>query len=135
MTIRRGRRARVVPVIRTNSTAHAWTAVEWLRESGFRVFEITMTVPDAPALMREQGVDVTANVFYTMFGARGLDAAQTAFWDEALTSSIEIPGSRAQRFRQRHGVEREADGAAAVLDEGELGAIPHPVADVGQVVQ
>lgn len=38
--------------------------------------------------MREQGVDVTANVFYTVFGPRGLDAAQTAFWDDALTGSM-----------------------------------------------
>lgn len=36
--------------------------------------------------LREQGVDVIANVFYTIFGARGMDAAQIAFWDEALTS-------------------------------------------------
>ncbi len=36
--------------------------------------------------MREQGVDVTANVFYTIFGSRGMDAAQLAFWDQALTS-------------------------------------------------
>lgn len=36
--------------------------------------------------MREQGVDVTANVFYTLFGPKGLDAAQLAFWDDAFTS-------------------------------------------------
>ncbi len=46
------RRARVVPVVRTRAAEHAMTAVEWLREAGFHVFEITMTVPDAPALMR-----------------------------------------------------------------------------------
>ena len=51
------RRARVVPVVRTGSAAHAMTAVEWLREAGFRVFEITMTVPDAPALMRRLSAD------------------------------------------------------------------------------
>ncbi|MCC7282145.1 MAG: bifunctional 4-hydroxy-2-oxoglutarate aldolase/2-dehydro-3-deoxy-phosphogluconate aldolase [Acetobacteraceae bacterium] len=45
--------ARVVPVIRTGSTRHAATAVAWLREAGISVFEITMTVPDAPALIRE----------------------------------------------------------------------------------
>jgi len=56
------RRARVVPVIRTSSTAHAWTAVEWLRESGFSVFEITMTVPDAPGLMRRLASDSGALV-------------------------------------------------------------------------
>jgi putative tricarboxylic transport membrane protein len=36
--------------------------------------------------MREQGVDVTANVFYTIFGPKGLDAAQLAFWDDALAN-------------------------------------------------
>jgi 2-dehydro-3-deoxyphosphogluconate aldolase/(4S)-4-hydroxy-2-oxoglutarate aldolase len=46
------RRARVVPVVRTNSAALAETAVAWLREVGITVFEITMTVPDAPALIR-----------------------------------------------------------------------------------
>ena len=56
------RRARVVPVIRTSSTAHAWTAVEWLRESGFRIFEITMTVPDAPGLMRRLASESSALV-------------------------------------------------------------------------
>ena len=38
--------------------------------------------------MREQGVDVTANVFYTIFGPRGLDAAQLAFWDDALAGAM-----------------------------------------------
>ncbi len=38
--------------------------------------------------MREQGVDVIANVFYTVFGPRGLDAAQTAFWDDALSAAM-----------------------------------------------
>ena len=38
--------------------------------------------------MREQGVDVIANVFYTVFGPQGLTAAQTTFWDEALTNAI-----------------------------------------------
>jgi putative tricarboxylic transport membrane protein len=38
--------------------------------------------------MREQGVDVIANVFYTVFGPGGLDAAQVAFWDNALTGAM-----------------------------------------------
>lgn len=45
--------ARVVPVIRTGTTRHAATAVTWLHEAGIRVFEVTMTVPDAPALIAE----------------------------------------------------------------------------------
>jgi 2-dehydro-3-deoxyphosphogluconate aldolase/(4S)-4-hydroxy-2-oxoglutarate aldolase len=47
------RAARVVPVVRTHSTAHAATAVQWLRDAGLRIFELTMTIPDAPALIRE----------------------------------------------------------------------------------
>ena len=43
---------RVVPVVRTASTRHAETAVAWLREVGFTTFEITMSVPDAPGLIR-----------------------------------------------------------------------------------
>ena len=54
------RAARVVPVVRTHTAPHAATAVEWLREAGLRVFESTMTVPDAPALIRELAAD--ANV-------------------------------------------------------------------------
>ncbi|MBX9700817.1 MAG: 2-dehydro-3-deoxyphosphogluconate aldolase, partial [Acetobacteraceae bacterium] len=46
------RRARVVPVVRTRSAAHAATAIAWLRAEGLTVFEVTMTVPDAPGLIR-----------------------------------------------------------------------------------
>jgi 2-dehydro-3-deoxyphosphogluconate aldolase/(4S)-4-hydroxy-2-oxoglutarate aldolase len=45
------RAARVVPVVRTGSAEHAATAVAWLREAGLRIFEITMTIPGAVALI------------------------------------------------------------------------------------
>jgi 2-dehydro-3-deoxyphosphogluconate aldolase/(4S)-4-hydroxy-2-oxoglutarate aldolase len=51
------RAAKVIPVVRTSTTAHAATAVQWLRDAGLRVFEITMTIPDAPALIRELASD------------------------------------------------------------------------------
>jgi 2-dehydro-3-deoxyphosphogluconate aldolase / (4S)-4-hydroxy-2-oxoglutarate aldolase len=51
------RAARVVPVVRSRSTAHAATAVQWLRDAGMRIFEITMTIPDAPALIAELSAD------------------------------------------------------------------------------
>jgi 2-dehydro-3-deoxyphosphogluconate aldolase/(4S)-4-hydroxy-2-oxoglutarate aldolase len=51
------RAARVVPVVRTHETRHAATAVQWLHDAGLRVFEITMTIPDAPALIRELAAD------------------------------------------------------------------------------
>ena len=49
--------ARVVPVVRTHATAHAATAVRWLREAGIGIVEITMTIPDAPALIHELAAD------------------------------------------------------------------------------
>jgi 2-dehydro-3-deoxyphosphogluconate aldolase / (4S)-4-hydroxy-2-oxoglutarate aldolase len=55
--IERLRAARVVPVVRTSSARHAATAVSWLRDAGLRIFEITMTIPDAPALIRELSGD------------------------------------------------------------------------------
>jgi 2-dehydro-3-deoxyphosphogluconate aldolase/(4S)-4-hydroxy-2-oxoglutarate aldolase len=51
------RAARVVPVVRTSSSATAATAVRWLRDSSLGIFEITMTVPNAPALIREIAAD------------------------------------------------------------------------------
>jgi len=51
------RKARVIPVVRTSTAARAATAVAWLQDAGLRVFEITMTVPDAPALIRALAAD------------------------------------------------------------------------------
>lgn len=49
--------ARVVPVVRTRSHETARTAVAWLREAGFTTFEITLTVPNATALIAELARD------------------------------------------------------------------------------
>jgi len=51
------RTARVVPVVRTHQARHAATAVQWLRDAGLRIFEITMTIPDAPSLIRDLASD------------------------------------------------------------------------------
>lgn len=47
------RAARIVPVVRTSSAAHAATAAQWLREAGITIFEITLTIPDALSVIRE----------------------------------------------------------------------------------
>jgi 2-dehydro-3-deoxyphosphogluconate aldolase/(4S)-4-hydroxy-2-oxoglutarate aldolase len=49
--------ARVIPVVRASTAARAATAVAWLQEAGIKVFEITMTVPEAPALIRALAAD------------------------------------------------------------------------------
>ncbi len=51
------REARVVPVVRTSTASHAATAVAWLREAGLRIFEITLTIPDAVPLIRDLASD------------------------------------------------------------------------------
>jgi 2-dehydro-3-deoxyphosphogluconate aldolase/(4S)-4-hydroxy-2-oxoglutarate aldolase len=55
--LERLRAARVVPVVRTRSAVHAETVVEWLRGAGLRIFEITMTVPGAVALIGRLSAD------------------------------------------------------------------------------
>ncbi len=51
------RRARVVPVVRTRDRGLAATVVAWLRDAGIGIFEITMTIPGAPDLIRELAAD------------------------------------------------------------------------------
>jgi 2-dehydro-3-deoxyphosphogluconate aldolase/(4S)-4-hydroxy-2-oxoglutarate aldolase len=55
--IPRLRAARIVPVVRASTAARAATAVAWLQQAGLTVFEITMTVPEAPALIRALAAD------------------------------------------------------------------------------
>lgn len=55
--IPRLRQARIIPVVRASTAARAATAVAWLQEAGLTVFEITMTVPEAPALIRALATD------------------------------------------------------------------------------
>lgn len=55
--LERFRAAQVIPVVRTRTATAAANAVGWLRDAGLRIFEITMTVPDAPALIRELAAD------------------------------------------------------------------------------
>ena len=51
------RAARVVPVVRMRDAHHAATAIGWLRDAGVRIFEVTMTIPDAPTLIAELSRD------------------------------------------------------------------------------
>lgn len=47
----------IVPVIRTSNTELARIVVTWLKEAGFRTFEITLTIPGATALIAELAED------------------------------------------------------------------------------
>jgi 2-dehydro-3-deoxyphosphogluconate aldolase/(4S)-4-hydroxy-2-oxoglutarate aldolase len=67
------RAARIIPVVRASTAARAATAVAWLQEAGITVFEITMTVPEAPALIRALSADPALLV-----GAGTVPDAETA---------------------------------------------------------
>jgi len=64
-----------VPVVRTSTAAHAATVVGWLRDVGLTIFEITMTIPDAPSLIRELASDPTLLIGAGTVGNRA--AAET----------------------------------------------------------
>ncbi len=67
------RAARVVPVVRTRTQDSARTVIAWLRDAGLTVFEITMTIPGAPALIAELSSDPTL-----LIGAGTVPDAATA---------------------------------------------------------
>jgi 2-dehydro-3-deoxyphosphogluconate aldolase/(4S)-4-hydroxy-2-oxoglutarate aldolase len=50
--LRRIKESGIVPVIRASSPKEAENIVETVLTDGFKVFEITMTVPDAPAVIK-----------------------------------------------------------------------------------
>lgn len=53
------KRGKLIPVIRTDNTDDARKAIQILSESGIKIFEITMTVPNAVELIRElNGTDI-----------------------------------------------------------------------------
>jgi len=47
----------VVPVVRTSNAELGRQSVEWLKEAGFRTFEITMTIPGAVELIADLAKD------------------------------------------------------------------------------
>ena len=66
-------RLRVVSGGADRSAAHAETAVDWLRGAGLRIFEITMTIPGAAALIGRLAADP-----YLLIGAGTVPDAATA---------------------------------------------------------
>ncbi len=52
MLLDRLRDLKVVPVIRSDSSLEAERACDWLLEAGLQALEVTLTVPEAPALIQ-----------------------------------------------------------------------------------
>ncbi len=95
--------ARIVPVVRTTRPELAERAVTWLRETGLTVFEITMTVPDAPGLIRrlaqEPDLLVGAGTVPDKEAAEACIAAGARFlvapWVDAALAEVARPAGAA----------------------------------------
>jgi len=96
------RRAKVVPVIRCSTAAHAATACAWLREAGMTILEITLTTPEAvpliAALAREPGLVVGAGTVPDVAAAEACLAAGAQFlvtpWvDPAVVAAARAAGT------------------------------------------
>lgn len=69
----------VVPVIRTSTPDLARSVVLWLKEAGFRTFEMTMSIPDAPALIADLAKDKDLLIGAgTLFTAKDTEAVIAA---------------------------------------------------------
>jgi 2-dehydro-3-deoxyphosphogluconate aldolase / (4S)-4-hydroxy-2-oxoglutarate aldolase len=77
-------RSRVVPIIRTRSTAWALEVAEILAGSGLGVIEVTFTVPDAPAVIST----LRARFPKILTGAGTVTDAATA--DEAIAAGAQF---------------------------------------------
>jgi len=90
------KREKLVPVVRTNSTDDARKAVEALSKCGIKVFEITMTVPNAVELIAE----LSAKNSDVLLGAGTvLDEKQAEECIKAGAKFIVSPAFNAQTVR------------------------------------
>ena len=116
--IGRLRAARVVPVVRTSRRGWPRPRVGWLRDAGLRIFEITMTIPDAPALIRELAADpallVGAGTVADAATAAGLPRRGRALHRRALGRCVAgraLPRGRGGADAGRAHADRGARGA------------------------
>ena len=113
--IARFRAARLIPVIRTSTAARAATAIAWLREAGLSIFEVTLTIPEAPALIRELAADpallVGAGTVTSAAEAEACLAAGARFLVSPWLEASILPAARRGR-RLHHARRRDARGGA-----------------------
>lgn len=93
------KREKLVPVVRTDNTEDARKAVEILASCGIKIFEITMTVPNAAELIRE----LSASGSGILLGAGTvLNAQQAKECVEAGAQFIVSPAFDAETVRFCH---------------------------------
>jgi len=79
--------------VSSSGSANAVVAAGKARFIGALAKQRLHKLPDLPT-MHEQGYEIMAPTWFTVFGPKGLQPSQVAFWEEALTKAIQHPEAK-----------------------------------------
>jgi len=79
--------------ISSSGSAQAMVATGKLRMIGTISSQRLPLLPDLPTL-REQGYDVVASTWFTVFGPKGITPAQAAYWEDVIGKAMHHPEAR-----------------------------------------
>ncbi len=118
--------------ISSSGSAHAMSSTGKLRLIGTLQAQRLPMLPDLPTL-REQGYDVVAPTWFTLFGPKGLAPAQAAYWEEVFIKAMRSP--EAKKFAETNNWSIDLIGAKALpamLDK-EYARLRKTLTDLGMV--
>jgi putative tricarboxylic transport membrane protein len=116
----------------SSGSAHAMSSTGKLRLIGTLQSQRLPMLPDLPTL-REQGYDVVAPTWFTLFGPKGLTPAQAAYWEEVITKAMR--SAEAKKFAETNNWTIDLIGAKdlpAVLDK-EYARLRRTLVELGMV--
>ena len=81
--------------------------------------------------LREQGIDVEANVFYTIFAPKGITPAQAAYWEKAIGTVMQTEQLRKDAEFNRWTIELMGHRELPAYLDREVDAYRRTLADLG----
>jgi putative tricarboxylic transport membrane protein len=114
----------------SSGSAHAMSSTGKLRLIGTLQSQRLPMLPDLPTL-REQGYDVVAPTWFTLFGPKGLTPAQAAYWEDVFIKAMR--SAEAKKFADTNNWSIDLIGAKdlpAVLDK-EYARLRKTLAELG----
>jgi len=118
--------------ISSSGSARAMTGLGKVRLIGTIANQRLPLLPDRPTL-REQGYDVVASTWFTVFGPKGITPAQAAYWEDVFNKAMRHPD--AKKFAESNNWIIDLIGAkelSAVLDK-EYARLRKTLAELGMV--
>ena len=79
--------------ISSSGSAQAMSSLGKVRMIGTISNQRLPLLPDLPTL-REQGYDVVASTWFTVFGPRGITPAQAAYWEDVFSKAMRHPEAK-----------------------------------------